>query len=167
MGRIDFVEIDESLEEVYIKDDFGIYILYDCVLQDMKFLEDELCKVGSFYLHKSEVLIDPKSKPIPCRDRQELVADLLKKEALFAFHKVKLVQVYMECYEHISDPLEQQKLMQIITDIMARRPRLNLKASYFIDAYDGEIKLLKKQFELVKMLVELQVTLEKTENNRL
>jgi hypothetical protein len=69
MGRIDFVEIDESLEEVYIKDDFGIYILYDCVLQDMKFLEDELCKVGSFYLHKSEVLIDPKSKPIPCRDR--------------------------------------------------------------------------------------------------
>ena len=91
MGRIEFVEIDESLEEVYIKDDFGIYILYDCVLQDMKFLEDELCKVGSFYLHKSEVLIDPKSKPIPCRDRQELVADLLKKEALFAFHKVKLV----------------------------------------------------------------------------
>lgn len=73
----------------------------------------------------------------------------------------------MECYEHISDPLEQQKLMQIITDIMARRPRLNLKASYFIDAYDGEIKLLKKQFELVKMLVDLQVTLEKTENNRL
>jgi hypothetical protein len=73
----------------------------------------------------------------------------------------------MECYEHISDPLEQQKLMQIITDIMARRPRFNLKASYFIDAYDGEIKLLKKQFELVKMLVDLQVTLEKTENNRL
>ena len=50
---------------------------------------------------------------------------------------------------------------------MARRPRFNLKASYFIDAYDGEIKLLKKQFELVKMLVDLQVTLEKTENNRL
>lgn len=59
MGRIDFVEINEILREVYIKDDFGIYILYDCVLQDMKFMEIELAKVGSYFLHKSESLIDP------------------------------------------------------------------------------------------------------------
>jgi hypothetical protein len=45
----------------------------------------------------------------------------------------------MECYEHITDPLEQQRLMQVITDVMARRPRLNLQANYFIDAYDAEI----------------------------
>lgn len=32
MGRIEFVEINEDLQEVYIKDDFGIYIMYDCVL---------------------------------------------------------------------------------------------------------------------------------------
>lgn len=50
----------------------------------------------------------------------------------------------MECYEHVTDPVEQQKLMQIVTDIMARRPRLNLNANYFIDAYDGEIKCLQK-----------------------
>ena len=30
MGRIDKVEMKEKDEEVYIKDDFGIYILYDC-----------------------------------------------------------------------------------------------------------------------------------------
>lgn len=59
MGRIDFVEINEILREVYIRDDFGIYILYDCVLQDMKFMEIELAKVGSYFLHKSESLIDP------------------------------------------------------------------------------------------------------------
>jgi hypothetical protein len=35
MGRIEFVEINEDKREVYIKDDFGIYIMYDCVLQDM------------------------------------------------------------------------------------------------------------------------------------
>jgi hypothetical protein len=39
MGRIDFVEINEAIQEVYVKDDFGIYIIYDCVLQDMKFVE--------------------------------------------------------------------------------------------------------------------------------
>lgn len=48
----------------------------------------------------------------------------------------------MECYEHVTDPLEQQKLMQTITDIMARRPRLNLQANYFTDAYEAEIALL-------------------------
>jgi hypothetical protein len=39
MGRIDFFEVNEQLKEVYVKDDFGIYIIYDCVLQDMKFIE--------------------------------------------------------------------------------------------------------------------------------
>jgi hypothetical protein len=52
----------------------------------------------------------------------------------------------MECYEHVTDPLESQKLMQVITDIMARRPRLNLQANYFVDAYDAEIQCLEKQF---------------------
>lgn len=32
MGRIEFVELNEDKMEVYIKDDFGIYIIYDCVL---------------------------------------------------------------------------------------------------------------------------------------
>jgi hypothetical protein len=59
MGRIEFIELNEDLQEVYIKDDFGIYIMYDCVLQDMKWLEDELCKIGTFFMHKSEVLLDP------------------------------------------------------------------------------------------------------------
>jgi hypothetical protein len=61
----------------------------------------------------------------------------------------------MECYEHISDPLEQQRLMQIITDLMARRPRLNMDANYFVDAYDSEIICLQKQFELTRQLVDL------------
>ena len=66
----------------------------------------------------------------------------MTREADFQYEKVKLVQVYMECYEHVTDPVEQQKLMQIVTDIMARRPRLNLNANYFVDAYDAEIKCL-------------------------
>ena len=59
MGRIEFIEINEKSKEVYVKDDFGIYIMYDCVLQDMKCIEDELLKIGSLFLHKSEVLLDP------------------------------------------------------------------------------------------------------------
>lgn len=172
MGRIDFIEINEDEMEVYVKDDFGIYVVYDCVLQDMKVLEDELCRIASHYLNKTEVLLDPTSqeqseRPFPLKDRMEIISDLLAKEAVFQFYKVKLVQVYLECYEHISNPLEQQKVMQIITDQMARRPRLDLEGSYFGDSYDAEITCLTKQFELIKMLVDQQISLEKTENKRL
>jgi hypothetical protein len=73
----------------------------------------------------------------------------------------------MECYEHISDPLEQQRTMQLVTDLMARRPRLNLKASYFQDAYSAEVECVRKQFEVARQLVDLQINLEKTENTRL
>ena len=81
----------------------------------MKALEDELIKIGSFYIHRGELLIDPRKRPQPCRDRQEVVMDLLVKEASFQYEKVKVCQLYIECYEHVYDPLEQQKLMQIIT----------------------------------------------------
>jgi hypothetical protein len=59
MGRIEKIEIDESAKEVYIKDDFGLYIMYDCVLQDMTCLEKELVRIGSYFLHRAEVLQDP------------------------------------------------------------------------------------------------------------
>ena len=108
MGRIDKVELNEEKEEVYIKDDFGVYIMYDCVLQDMKGIEDELIKIASHYISKSEVLQDVHAeKPQPCKDRLELIDDLLMLESRFQYRKVKLVMAYMECYEHIVDPLEQ------------------------------------------------------------
>lgn len=111
MGRIDFFEVNERLKEVYVKDDFGIYIIYDCVLQDMKFIEQELLKVGSYFLHRSEALLDPEkqqqgNRAYPYKDRLELIDDILKKESEFQFAKVKLIQVYLECYEHVCDPLE-------------------------------------------------------------
>ena len=53
--------------------------------------------------------------------------------------KFNLVQVFMECYEHVSDILEQQKIIQIIIDEMAKRPRINLKATHFKDSYITEI----------------------------
>ena len=70
MGRVDHIELDEEQEEVYVKDDFGVYILYDCVLQDMQGMEEELVKICSYYIHKSEVLQDVHTeKPHPGKDR--------------------------------------------------------------------------------------------------
>lgn len=32
MGRVDHVEINEKNRQVHVKDDFGIYVLYECAL---------------------------------------------------------------------------------------------------------------------------------------
>ena len=47
---------------------------------------------------------------------------------------------------------------------MALRPRLNLSATYFKDSYEAEIKCLMKHQELVKMLIDTQMRIEKEEN---
>lgn len=86
---------------------------------------------------------------MPAKDRLECLSDILFYESSFQFKKVKLCMAHLECYEHIVDPLEQQRLMQVVTDIMARRPRLNLQANYFRDSYIAELDCLDRQLELV------------------
>ena len=67
------------------------------------------------------------------------MADILQGERKFQFRKVLLVQTYMDAYEHLCDPVDQQRLMKQITDLMARRPRLSLKSFSFRDSYKAEI----------------------------
>ena len=57
--------------------------------------------------------------------------------------------------------------MQIVTDLMARRPRLNLQANYFTDSYAAESECLDNQLELVKVLIKNQINLERTQNKML
>lgn len=89
MGRVDHIEIIEEKREVYIKDDFGIYILYECAMQDMKDLEEEMLKIGSYYISKHEYLVNTEvEKAYPLVDRITLLEDMLDKELDFQFLKV-------------------------------------------------------------------------------
>jgi len=60
----------------------------------------------------------------------------------------------MECYEHIVDPVEQQKLIQVVIDTMARRPRLNLDCLYFKDSYRAEIECIDRSIELLDIIIQ-------------
>ena len=42
LNRVDHIEIEEERQEVFIKDDFNIYIMYECALTDMQVLEREI-----------------------------------------------------------------------------------------------------------------------------
>lgn len=165
LNRLDKIEIDEANKEVYVRDDFNIYILYECTLTDMQGLEEELLRIGSYFMARLEELYDSEvDKVMHKKDRQQVLYDLLQHELDFQFRKVKLTQLYMQCYEHICDPLEQQQLIQIIVDTMARRPRLALDALYFRDSYRAETTCLDKQIELLETVISNQFEFEKAEN---
>ena len=57
--------------------------------------------------------------------------------------------------------------MQVVTDIMSRRPRLNLQANYFTDSYAAEFECLDNQLELVKLIVKTQIDIERHTNKTL
>ena len=73
--------------------------------------------------------------------------------------------LYLEAYEHICDPLEQQRMMQIITDVMSQRPRLDCqKSEYFAESYRAEVKCLQTQSTLMSEVVHYLMRNEKKEN---
>ena len=52
-------------------------------------------------------------------DRFEIAFDLYNLELDYQFTKVKLVEKLMESYEHVYDPLESVRCLQMIVDVMA------------------------------------------------
>ena len=57
--------------------------------------------------------------------------------------KIKQVQMLIDVYENTCDPLESVRLIQIIADTMAVRPRINAEANYFKDSYESETEVVK------------------------
>jgi len=168
LNRVDHIEIDQTRQEVFVKDDFSIYIMYDCTLVDMQSLEQELVRTGSYYITRMEELYDTETDKVCYRkDRQQVINELLACEMEFQFKKVLLTQLYLECYDHICDPVEQQRLAQVIVNTMSRRPRLNLDSLYFEDSYRAEIENLESHIKLLNVIINNQIHLEKTENTNL
>ena len=56
--------------------------------------------------------------------------------------------------------------MQMIVDVMAQRPRLNMDASMYSDSYDSEIKVLEEKVKFFTTVTELQTDIEKEENKQ-
>lgn len=70
----------------------------------------------------------------------------------------------MEVYEHVCDPLETVRILQMIVDLMALRPRLNMEATHFIESYKAATNCLKQRAALYKEFLNLQKDIEVDEN---
>lgn len=151
LGRADKIYTHEKSGLNLVEDDFKIHILYDATFLDMRAIEQELYKICSYFINLAEPLLDKDITNIyPLIDRLKILEEVLELEANFQDQKLSLVQAYLECFEHSSDILEQQRLIQVIVDEMAKRPRINLSSTYFKDSYLTEIACLKAKTDLIR-----------------
>lgn len=72
--------------------------------------------------------------------------------------------MFLEAYEHIYDPLESMRVLQMIVDLIAERPRLNMEATMYSESYESEIQLLQAKASLFSGFLTMQKDLEKEEN---
>ena len=165
-------EIDETVEYsdklIRIKDNKGNYIIYEASLSDMKQLEEEFCKVGTYFIQKKEKLIvDVDVVPNPFIDRTQVILDLFINEFDFLYAKFEYISEMMTIYENSSDIFEQKNLMKKIINTMAQRPHLDLDYNYFTSSYLMETELLRKKAAFMHILIDYQKKVEIKENQNL
>ena len=128
--------------------------MYDASLEDMTLYEEELLKIGTHYIRKNEHDFSFDKFEYALVDRVEELEDLLEAELDYNFAKSQVILAYLDAFEHISDTLTQQRLMQIIVDIMAWRPKLELQRNwYFKQSYQAEIRYLHSLIKILKDIV--------------
>ena len=131
--------------EICVLDEHGIKVVYEEAINDMIQLEEEMMKIGSYYLNKAEFAKHSgiSDSPSTMLDRGQVALDLLERELDLQVSKVKQVEMLIDVYENTCDPLESVRLIQMISDTMAVRPRINIEANYFKDSYESETEVLK------------------------
>ncbi|CAG9310909.1 unnamed protein product [Blepharisma stoltei] len=153
-GRRDQFEYVEN--EIYVKDDQGEYVAYTVILDDYKEIEKELIKLGSYYILQYECWCEDEGNNYPSIDRDFLVGELLDLESKFQEAKLELIMTYMEIYEHAIEKETQLKVAQEVINLMALRPRLYLKASYFTQSYWAHISAIEEHNRLLVSILTQQ-----------
>ena len=132
----------------------------------MRSMEQEVLKICSFYINKAEPVLDTDLRNMyPMVDRIKILDECLEYENLYHDAKLQLILAYLECYEHITDILEQHRMIQAIVDEMARRPKLNLMGTHFRDSYMAEIECIKERTKLIRKIMKM-LMLDEYETNK-
>ena len=163
----DRIIVDQELREVQVLNEYGQKILYSEAVNDLVELEEEMIKIGSYFINQHEYYqanndiereinvpgMKPDAPPVPNEerpssmiDRAEIAYDLFTKECRFQFAKVKLVEALLETYENTYDTLDSVRVLQQIVDAMGLRPRLNMEATFYTESYESEIDVLENRW---------------------
>lgn len=111
MGRIDFIKEHES-GTILVADDYGVNMMYDCTFADMRAVEQELLMIMSYFINKLEPMSGTDLRNVfPSVDRFNMVKEIIVCEEKYQRAKLDLAFQYLECYEHVCDTLEQQRII--------------------------------------------------------
>ncbi|XP_050989917.1 uncharacterized protein si:ch73-242m19.1 [Labeo rohita] len=149
---------------IHTQDQRGLYIIYDVALMDLEELEQHLLLTASHFIQRSRELhaSDGSEGKLPFSarldvDRLAVLLDIWTCEMQFLENKIQLLNCYLEAYQHVTDPEEQFRLAQVITDIMHKRPQIDLTARYFVQAYRDTIVCLQSHQQLIKLVLNNQI----------
>ncbi|XP_044282691.1 uncharacterized protein LOC123021718 [Varanus komodoensis] len=178
---MEFAEVENhddfyTTEGVYIhtQDQRGAFVMYDLALQDLKELEKQLLLVATQYIEADKgykVCSEPRCQGFSewahaSADRSAVLLDLWTCETAFLENKWQLVDSYFEVYQHALDSEERFALVQVITDIMHRRPRFDFHLGYFVNTYQDECVCLKLHLQLVKDILNQQIDSQREYNRK-
>ena len=76
LTRMDTIKVDTEKKEIYVVDDYGMYLMFDCSLDDMNSLDKELLKISTYYVKKNEAEFDFRAHQFPMIDRFQVLEDL-------------------------------------------------------------------------------------------
>ncbi|CAH2252244.1 Hypothetical predicted protein [Pelobates cultripes] len=160
----DFYSIEDGI--IHTQDQRGAFVMYDIALQDLKDIEEQLLLMTthfiendkSFMLGKKEMgTLDLSDWAHVNIDRTAMLLDLWTWESALLENKQQLLDSYYEAYQHVLDPEERFALVQVITDIMFRRPRFDIGSNYFLMAYRDECQCLNLHQQLVRNILNSQI----------
>ncbi|XP_051725343.1 uncharacterized protein si:ch73-242m19.1 isoform X1 [Ctenopharyngodon idella] len=158
----DYYSTDGSC--IHTQDQRGLYIIYDVALVDLHKLEQHLLLTASHFIQRSREshASDGSGGELHSLarmdvDRLAVLLDIWTCEAEFLEHKIQLLNCYLEAYQHVTDPEEQFRLAQVITDVMHRRPQIDFTDGYFVQAYRDTIVCLHSHQQFIKLVLNNQI----------
>ncbi|XP_005736840.1 uncharacterized protein ccdc162p [Pundamilia nyererei] len=154
---------------IHTQDPRGFYIMYDAALQDLVELMNELLLIGSHFIHRNTIKQIGKTEGVSAStvdfnswagtdvDRIALLLNLWACETEFMESKVQLLNCYYEAYQHAVGTEERFALAQVITDIMHRKPQLDLNQDNYFQAYRTEISCMQSHQRLIRDILDNQI----------
>ncbi|XP_031757880.1 uncharacterized protein LOC100496491 isoform X2 [Xenopus tropicalis] len=160
----DFYTTEDGI--IHTQDQRGAFIMYDVALEDLQELQEQLLLMATCLIEqekgiKSNMMeeneLDISSWAQITVDRFAILLDLWTWETAFLENKQQLIDSYFEAYQHTFDKEERFALVQVITDIMFRRPRFDIGSKYFLKAYSDECQCLRLHLQLVRNILNSQI----------
>lgn len=144
----------ESGGAAAVIDGQGVAIVHEAALRDLAAVEEEILNIGGHV-----VRITPESVRQHL-DRASILSDLLESEVLYHEAKWRLIGPHIEVYELVPDPQVRRDVAQRIIDIMAERPRFDLRSPHCTEAYAAAAGALGERAALLRSVMEHQLLRE-------